>query len=129
MDELVRFSAEEAECFDEEDISRVYNATAHGNPLRKLMRDECVYEQRSGDYMDMHVQGNHPEFTRDVLVESMRLKDYNGYERVNRVYRLTKDRGRFIDKCHYHQHNETYPRCVPEPKEERESSPERPHEE
>lgn len=121
MDALVRFSDKYGKTFDTDTIRRVYDSTTHGNPLRKLMRDECVYETNSVDYMALHVEPRHPEFFRDVMVEFVRLRDVNLNKKIEDVYQLHDKHGRNIDKCHYHQHSETYPRCEPEPEKERES--------
>lgn len=118
MDALICFSYKGGRIFDTDTIRLVYDSTAHGNPLRKYMRDECVYDTTSWLYMDLHVAGCHPEFARDVMVEFLRVKDFNSKEKVQDVYRMYGEHGkhsRFADKCRYHQHDETHPRCVPEP--------------
>lgn len=124
MDELIRFSDHGQESFPDKITRRIYDATVRGNPLRKLVRDECVYETNSSSYMHVHVDGGHPEFTRDVMVEFLRLRDVNLEERVKDVYTLHERHERKINKCHYHQHDATHPRCVPEPGEEGETSTE-----
>ena len=121
MDALIHFREKHNKIFDTDTICRVYDSTAHGNPLRKLMRDECVYETNSAAYMCLHVEPRHPEFFRDVMVEFLRLRDVNLTKKIEDVYQLHDKHSRNIDKCHYHQHSETYPRCVPEPEKERES--------
>lgn len=122
MDELIRFSNEGKNSFPEKVIRRVYEATVHGNPLRKFARDECVYETDSSNYMLVHVEGGHPEFARDVMVEFLRLRDDNLGEMVRDVYAVHERHERNINKCHYHQHNETHPRCVSGPGKEGETS-------
>ena len=124
MDALIKFSDSCRRSFTDEIINHVYDSTAHGNPLRKLIRDECVYETNSSDYMQMHIVSYHAEFTRDVLVEFLRLRDPKLRETVHDVYQLHGKHGRNVDKCHYHQHDETHPRCAPVPEKERESSTE-----
>lgn len=124
MDELIRFSVKGDESFTDEVVRRAYNATAHGNPLRKLLRDECVYATNSTDYRYLHVDTGHPEFTRDVMVEFIRLRDSAANEKVEDVYKLHDNHGWYTDKCHYHQHDETHPRCVPEPGKEGKTSTE-----
>lgn len=113
MDELIRFSNKGRTGFNREAIRYVYDSTVHGHPLRKLLRDERVYETLSKYYMDLHVEPAHPEFMRDVVVEFLRLKDPNADEKVGSVYQMHSQHGRLTNKCHYHQHNETHPRCVP----------------
>jgi hypothetical protein len=120
MDNLLRFSTEGRQCFAAEIVRRGYDATVHGNPLRKFMRDECVYETQSSEYMDYHVESAHPDFTRDAMVEFLRLRDENLEEKIENVYSIHDKHMRNADKCHYHQHSETHPRCVPEPRKERE---------
>lgn len=124
MDELIRFSEKGNESFTDEVVRRTYNATAHGNPLRKLLQDECVYATNSTDYRYLHVDTGHPEFTRDVMVELIRLGDYTVNEKVENVYTLHQNHWWYTDKCHYHQHDETHPRCVPEPGKNGETSTE-----
>ena len=62
MDALIRFSDKTKTLFDAGAVRRVYESTAHGNPLRKFMRDECVYGTESYIYTDLHVAEHHPEF-------------------------------------------------------------------
>lgn len=126
MDELIRFSTKGNQALTGDIIRRAYDSTIHGNPLRRYVRDVHVYETGSVDYMDFHVDPGHAEFTRDVVVEVLRLKDPNEHETVKSVYRARRDRGRFVDECYYHQHNETHPRCVPEPEPEPEKEREAP---
>jgi hypothetical protein len=118
MDELVSFSTKGEKRFNGELVSHIYDATAHGNPLRKFARDECVYEMPSGSYMELHLENAHPDFTRDVMVEFLRLRDCNRDEQVRNVYVLHDKHRRFVDTCHYHQHNDSHLHCVPEPEEE-----------
>jgi hypothetical protein len=115
MDEFVRFSTEGDESFREELIHRVYDSTVHGNPMRKYVRDVGVYETTSEAYMQVHTNSGHAEYTRDVMVEFLRVKNYNAHDTVDRVYRRSASHGIAVDKCHYHQHSETHPRCVLEP--------------
>ena len=119
MDALIRFGDKNGKAFDSGTVRRVYDSTAHGNPLRKFMRDECVYDVSSLTYMSIHVAGAHPEFARDVMVEFLRVKGFNLMEKVKDVYRMHERHGRYTDKCRYHQHNESHPRCVSEPEKER----------
>lgn len=119
MDELVRFG-NEGESYSDEIIRRVYGSTVHGNPLRKLMRDDCVYETDSVNYMRLHVEGGHPDFARDVMVEFLRLRDHNATRKVENVYSLHDNHRALVDKCHYHQHDKDHPRCVPAPGSEEE---------
>jgi hypothetical protein len=114
MDALVQFSDKCGSPFDQDLVRRAYDATAHGNPLRRLMRDECVYETNSVAYMNLHVDSAHPEFTRDVMVEFLRLRDVNSREKVGHVYAMHERHERNTDKCRYHQHDATHPRCVPD---------------
>lgn len=116
MDALICFSDKGRETFETDTIRRVYDSTAHGNPLRKYMRDECVYETKSRAYMDFQVAGYHPELARDAMVEFLRAKDFNGKGEAEDVY---DEHGRLADKCRYHQHDETHPRCVAEPEKKR----------
>lgn len=112
MDELLRFKAKNLECFSHEIISHVYNSTVHGHPLRRLMRDENVYDRESVSYMQVHVEGGHPEFLRDVAVELLRVRDADVLEGGNE-FMLRELIERDDDKCHYHLHSEAHPRCVP----------------
>lgn len=123
IDELVRFDDEE-ESYNDEIIRRVYESTAHGNPLRKLMRGDCIYATNSVNYRRLQVEGGHPDFTRDVMVEFLRLRDHNVAEKVESVYLLHENHGRIVDRCHYHQHDKDHPRCMPAPKGQRRSASE-----
>lgn len=115
MDKLVLFNPEgndeDDDVFGHEVIRHVYDSTVRGHPLRRLMRDECVYDQNSATYMQVHVEGGHPEFLRDVAVEFLRLRDADVLEGgLDLLLRESSERD--SDKCHYHQHSETHPRCV-----------------
>ena len=112
MDELLRFNAESDECFSHEVISHVYDSTAHGHPLRRLMRDNCVYDRDSVSYMQVHVEGGHSDFIRDALVEFVRVRDADVLEGGNE-FLLRESIERDNDKCHYHLHSEAHPRCMP----------------
>ncbi|GAB7330531.1 hypothetical protein MBLNU13_g02125t1 [Cladosporium sp. NU13] len=119
MDALIRFSDKVKTLFDAGAVCRVYDSTAHANPLRKFMRDECVYDTESYIYTDLHVAGHHPEFARDVMVEFLRVKDANLNEKVGDVYQMHGKHGkheRFADKCRYHQHDETPLAVCPNPR-------------
>lgn len=111
---MIRFSERGLRNFDADIIRRVYDSTTHGDPLRKLMRDECVYEEDSTYYMDLYTNPVHPEFTRDVMVELLRLRNHQSRAEVENVYKVHDSQQRSVDKCRYHQHNETHPRCSPE---------------
>ena len=123
MDALICFSEKGAIISNTDTIRHVYDSTAHGSPLRKFVRDECVYNTQSWAYMDLHVASCHAEFARDVMVEFLRVKDFNSKAKVEDVYYMYDDKygkqGRFAEKCRYHQHDKTHPRCVPEPEKER----------
>lgn len=74
--------------------------------------------------MDVHVDHGHAEYTQDMMVEFLRVEKHKAFETVDRVYGLPKSRGIIVEKCHYHQQNESHPCCVPEPEKEREFSTE-----
>lgn len=118
MDEFIGFSDEGGTIQSGEVIRRVYESTAHGNPLRKLMRDTCVYDSTSSTYMEYHLGYGHPEFARDVMVELLKLRDSNSTKKVEDVY----DKDLSVNKCHYHQHDKSHPRCALEPGDELEPS-------
>jgi len=104
MDALICFRDKGGKIFDTGVVRRVYDSTVHGNPLRKLVRDECVYDTQSWVYMDLHAAGYHPEFARDVMVEFLRVKDFNAKEKVEAVYQMHGKHGKhggFAYKCRY----------------------------
>ena len=114
MDEIQRFSSKERANADDEIISLVYEATVRGNLLRKWLRDTQVYHTLSTDYMLLHAGECPREFYRDVAVEFLRLKQYEG-KPARFVWRRPEGgKLELIDKCRYHLHDEENPSCVPE---------------
>ena len=118
IDEIVRFADSESENPEPAIISSIYEATVHGNPLRKWARDTQAYDTSSHRHMLLHV-GDYPaDFKRDVAVELMRIRDCEEY-----VSKLLWAGGSesparvLLDKCRYHLHDKHHPRCVPEPEE------------
>ena len=86
----------------------VYDSTIHGHPCRKLMRDYCICETHSIEYMDVHASVWPLELARDVIVEFVRLK--KACDEDNPVI-LTGRIDYSDDKCRYHQHGKDHPRC------------------
>lgn len=116
IDEIICFCTQEGKDPGPGFVRLVYESTVHGHPLRKWLRDSCVYDTCSSYYMQLHVSEFHSEFARDVMVEFVRLRDCNATRKVEDVYKMNEEHGMYTDKCYYHQHNEGHPRCVPEPK-------------
>jgi hypothetical protein len=85
-------------------INMVYESTVHGSPLRRLMRDIGLNETPSGYYLEFHAFKSHEDYSRDLLVEFMRVKETGiGYS-VEEVYFHTAANKRDLDRFHYHQH-------------------------
>lgn len=115
IDELIRYGLEAEENPGFEAISIAYSATIHGSPLRRLLRGYHVHGTFSVFYMNLHVNDFPCEFYRDVAAEFLRAKDDNSEETVGETYGLTADVRYAMDRCHYHQHDDKHPRCVPRP--------------
>lgn len=112
IDEIVRFGSQEMENPDAPVISLIYDATVHGNPLRKWARDTQAYDTSSRRHLLLHV-GDYPaDFKRDVAVELVRIRDSD--VRASRLLWRSNVRGHseLVDKCRYHVHDEEHPRCV-----------------
>jgi hypothetical protein len=110
IDEIVRFSCQEMENPGDRVIHLVYEATVHGNPLRKWVRDTQTYDTSSKDHILLHV-GEYPaELIRDLAVELMRIRDSDKF--VSKL--LWRCKSELLDRCRYHLHDLEHPRCVPE---------------
>jgi hypothetical protein len=96
-------------------INIIYESTVHGSPLRKLMRDYGLYERYSGYYLDPHSFNFHEDYTRDLFVEYLRIKNTGWSKRVYAVYGVYVQSRREADSCYYHIHGPQCPRCVPDP--------------
>lgn len=116
IDEYIRFANEAKWLPEVRTIILSYESTTHGHPLRKLMRDDCVYETVSAEYIDLHF-GEYPsEFTRDVTVEYTRIKNLSRTSAEKHIWHCHEDKDwELVDKCHYHQHDDKHPRCVLKP--------------
>jgi hypothetical protein len=114
IDEFIDSSDDMAFAPSDKVVNFIYESTAHGNPLRRLMRDIWTYETTKASYLDYHAVKLHADFIRDVMVESFRTRfeikvDENCEHVCTIAQRVCADR------CHYHQHHATAlcPRCVP----------------
>jgi hypothetical protein len=79
--------------------------------LRKLIRDYCICEIHSAEYMEVHASVWPQELARDVMVELLRLK--KNCDEDNPVISTGRINS-FKDKFRYHQHGKDHPRCPPE---------------
>jgi hypothetical protein len=92
--------------------SLAYASTAKDSPLRTLLRDYWVYESGSTDTdrERLRTAGFPSEFSQDIAIEMLRIvsesEDYDPFDKT--VKEIYSD-----NKCHYHQHDELHPSCIP----------------
>jgi hypothetical protein len=55
------------------------------------------------------------DFFKDITFEYFRLKKRDGQQTIEDASFRTAKEITDRDKCHYHQHNDKHPRCVPGP--------------
>lgn len=115
LNELIHLCEVSGFGLDVEPIIAAYKGTAHGSPLRRFVRDCFVCASYSDRHITFHATNIPADFHRDVAAEAIRVRGVNLCETVANVYRVDlKDLSRG-DKCHYHQHDDKHPRCVPKP--------------
>jgi hypothetical protein len=114
IDEFIRFSLTMRRNPDIGTINLVYESTVHGSPLRKLMRDYIVHENRSEAYLDFHALRYHEDFCRDILVEFLRAQDGDPLEAMQCQQELGFPQKLCADICNYHIHEDRCVRCVSE---------------
>lgn len=95
-------------------ITLAYASTAKGSPLRTLLRDFWTNDSTTArahprtDRECLREAGFPLECLQDIAVEALgmvREDDYGAYMTVKRIYSA--------HVCHYHQHDELHPRCLP----------------
>lgn len=97
-------------------VRSIYAATRHGNPLRRLVRDNYVQDSFSAHHLGLHVEVLPSDFYRDMAVEFLRLRGDRSTKAVQDVYRIGAiEHNCTRDRCHYHQHDDKHPRSVPKP--------------
>jgi hypothetical protein len=133
MDEFVRSSFWMVYNPPDKVVNLVYESSVHGNPLRRLLRDICVYNTSRDSHLDYHDAKLDGDFTRDVIMEFVRRPDDDDDDDdgkdVEDGDEEKEDEGESesgkhvspiarklcADRCFYHQHNmESFPRCTPE---------------
>jgi hypothetical protein len=107
IDEISDFEGRTNHTTPDDVINTVYESTVHGSPLRKLMRDSGLHERWSGYYLDHHRFKYHEDYTRDVLVEFLRVRDTGRRKFVDNVYGVPFERRIAADRCTYHIHDRT----------------------
>jgi hypothetical protein len=115
IDEITDFAERTNHSSPNDVINMVYKSTVHGSPFRKLIRDIGLHERWSGYYLEPHRFKFHEDYTRDVLVEFLRVRDSGWLKRVLQVYGVPVEDRREADTCVYHIHGVHNPRCVPDP--------------
>jgi len=115
IDQIIRFAASRRVLPWVQVANLVYESTVHGNPLRKLLRDYCVYETHGSGYMEMYYSGWPSELTRDVTAEFLRIMDCSKEKSVITIQRNVGT----MEKCRYHQHGKDHPRCLTKTKKPR----------
>jgi hypothetical protein len=95
-------------------ITLAYASTEKGDPLRKLLRDfwtndsTTVRTHPRTDRERLRDAGFPLECLQDIAIEALEMvreDDYGSYMTVQRIYSA--------NMCHYHQHDELHPRCIP----------------
>lgn len=116
IDEIVRFSHSTQRNPYHSTIRIAYEATTHGSPLRRLIRDFFVFETMEYLAPRIHAENLPLDFYRDVAVELLRRKSLDEEGPLSKTYdpNTVRENCR-LDKCYYHQHNDKCPRCVSRP--------------
>jgi len=102
-------------------ISLVYSYTPANSPLRRLMCDCWVYEVSAGWIVDRKATSRDPfgnlphEFVEDVLLEFYSAKSKGRGQTLEAAFSGDPRANEGRDKCHYHQHDDKHPRCIPKP--------------
>lgn len=117
IDEIIRYRNSTVRIPSNQAVRLAYEATAHGNPIRRLSRDSYVYAATDlSASISLHASNLPADFCRDMAMESRRHKARDAKQTVGEAYTsfMIEDNCH-DDKCHYHQHNDKCPRCVPKP--------------
>jgi hypothetical protein len=103
-------------------IQLVYRHTPINSPLRRLMRDCWVYEVSPGYFNNVNafvaepLKGLPDEFIQDLLLEFYSAKGIGQGQTVAEAFSGIPRANTDKDKCHYHQHDDKYPRRTPRPR-------------
>jgi hypothetical protein len=110
MDEFVNCTSYET-IYNPSDkvVNLIYRSTVHGSPLRRLMRDICVYQTSENSYLDYHAVHLHEDFIRDIMVESLRTRLVCQFPEDCK-HELFSSAKTCADPCYYHLHQDD--RCV-----------------
>ena len=114
IDELVCFSDFVWQTPNQGDFSFVYRHTPQNSPLRKLMRDYFLHEQNTSK-AEKCVQHLNRGLVDDIMLEVLRIKRTDKHSTVDTALKRSAKSKTDKDKCHYHQHDDKHPRCVPKP--------------
>lgn len=89
-------------------ISLVYASTAKDNPLRTLLRDYWIYESNANDAECLRAAGFPSQCVLDIAVEMLTITSNEDYDLDKCIEDIASG-----DMCHYHQHDQLHPKCVP----------------
>ena len=104
-------------------ISFVYRSTVDGSPLRRLLRNMWFYDMDYGYNERLKVGGFPTEFLHDMLEHYMKVKAadsgmHSFVDITSNDKALNELRGGTPVHCRYHQHDDEYPFCLTDWKEE-----------
>lgn len=116
IDEIIRFS-DITQALPANDFSHVYGNTPPNSPLRVLLRDYFVYER------DLSSAANRlddlpPEALKDIMLEVLRTQQEHGALTVEEAFSKQISANMDTDRCYYHQHDDSHPRCASKPSSE-----------
>lgn len=116
-DEILRIQGLLLTLPNKETTNFVYESTTRKSHLRMLIRDFWLHHTSEIGESKYILEGGYPaELSQEIVSEYLRIK--------KRCKCTSKKKGCFCfdkwpcmnqDKCHYHMHDEHYPRCTPKP--------------
>jgi hypothetical protein len=111
IDEFVRFGNIARCAPGPETVLLAYACTTTNSPLRLLMRDYRVYDITPSS--PKQLEGLPVDFMKDITLEVFRVMRGDRTQTIKAAF--SKETGVKVreDKCHYHQHDDKHPRCVP----------------
>ena len=115
IDEIISFSDAVWTVPLPDECSHVYSHTPRNSPLRVLMRDYCIYENNPSILASM-VNEFPRDLVNDIMLEVLRIKTMDKNKTVAKAFEKELTAFTREDRCHYHQHDDKHPRCVPKPK-------------
>jgi hypothetical protein len=113
IDEIMKFEDALERIPGDETVALVYRYTPEQNPLRLLMRDYWFHDMQASSAGRMDDLPH--DFFKDVSLEYFRIKARNMERTVREAFVKRAGSNVINDKCHYHQHDDKHPRCVPKP--------------